>query len=71
MRRPGVRRNSGSMLRALIAAIPIVALSVAVPLVNRVEPRVFGLPFLLAWVLGWVILTPVVLWTIGRLERRW
>jgi hypothetical protein len=59
------------MLRLLLAAVPIAALTVAVPLVNRIEPRVAGLPFLLAWILAWVLLTPAFLWTIGRLERRW
>lgn len=59
------------MLRLLLAAIPIVALSVAVPLVNRVDPRVFGVPFLLCWVIAWVLLTPAFIWTIGRLERHW
>lgn len=57
--------------RFLIAAIPPVALSVAVPFVNRVEPRVFGLPFLLAWIAFWVLVTPAFLWTVGRMERRW
>jgi hypothetical protein len=59
------------LLRVLLAAIPLTALSVAIPLVNRIEPRVLGLPFLLAWILGWVLLTPGFLWMIGRLERRW
>jgi Protein of unknown function (DUF3311) len=59
------------LLRALLAAIPLAALSIAVPLVNRVEPRIFGLPFLLSWIVAWVVLTPGFLWTIGRLERRW
>ncbi|HEY1975908.1 MAG TPA: DUF3311 domain-containing protein [Candidatus Baltobacteraceae bacterium] len=58
-------------LRAVLAAIPIAALTVAVPLVNRVDPRILGLPFVLFWILAWVFLTPVFLWTIGRLERRW
>jgi hypothetical protein len=58
------------MLRVILTAIPIAALTVAVPLVNRIEPRVAGLPFLLAWILGWVLLTPAFLWTIGRVERR-
>jgi hypothetical protein len=58
-------------LRVLLAAIPIVALSFAVPLVNLVEPRVFGLPLILAWIVAWVFLTPAFLWTIGRIERRW
>jgi hypothetical protein len=58
-------------LRVLLAAIPIVALSFAVPLVNRVEPRILGLPLILFWIVAWVLLTPVFLWTIGRIERRW
>jgi Protein of unknown function (DUF3311) len=58
-------------LRATLAAIPIAALSVAVPFVNRVEPRVLGLPFVLAWIVAWILATPAFLWTIGRIERRW
>jgi hypothetical protein len=60
-----------SSLRFVLAAIPVAALTVAVPLVNRAEPRIAGLPFVLAWVLAWVVLTPSFVWTIGRLERRW
>lgn len=59
------------LLRVMLAAIPIAALSIAVPFVNRVEPRVLGLPFLLFWIVAWVLLTPVFVWTIGRVERRW
>ena len=58
-------------LRATLAATPIAALSVAVPFVNRVEPRILGLPFVLAWIVAWVLATPAFLWTIGRIERRW
>ena len=64
-------RQMRPMLRLLLTAIPIAALSIAVPLVNRVEPRVLGLPFLLCWIVGWALLTPAFLWTIGRLEKRW
>ncbi len=63
--------KTAHMLRVVLAAIPIAALTVAVPLVNSVEPRFFGLPFLLCWTVGWSLLTPAFLWTIGRLERRW
>jgi hypothetical protein len=42
-----------------------------VPFVNRIEPRIVGLPFLLCWIIAWVLLTPAFLWTIGRLEKRW
>ncbi|MBV8197071.1 MAG: DUF3311 domain-containing protein [Candidatus Eremiobacteraeota bacterium] len=59
------------MLRMILAAIPIAAMTVVVPLVNRVEPRFFGVPFLLCWLVAWIVVTPAFLWTIGRLERRW
>ncbi|HEY2476577.1 MAG TPA: DUF3311 domain-containing protein [Candidatus Cybelea sp.] len=63
---------SGTLLwRALLAAIPIFALSFGVAFVNRIEPRIFGFPFLYCWIAGWVLLTPAFLWTIGRVERRW
>lgn len=54
-----------------LAAIPVFALTFAVPLVNRVEPRVLGLPFLLFWIAAWVLLTPAFLWCVGRVEKRW
>ena len=58
-------------MRFLLPGIPIVALTVAVPFVNRVEPRIFGLPFILAWIAWWVLLTPAFVWGVGRVERRW
>ena len=45
-------------------------LSVAIPFVNRVEPRVLGLPFLLAWILIWIALSPVFYWAIYKTESR-
>lgn len=58
-------------LRVLLAAVPFAALTFGVPLVNRIEPRILGLPFVLAWIAAWVLLAPAFLWGIGRLERRW
>jgi hypothetical protein len=54
----------------LLAALPIAAFTVAIPFVNHIEPRLFGAPFLLVWILAWILLTPACLWTIARLERR-
>jgi hypothetical protein len=59
------------MLRLLLAAVPIAALTIAVPLVNHVEPRIAGLPFILAWIAAWVLLTPAFIWSIGRLDHHW
>ncbi|MGC9993004.1 MAG: DUF3311 domain-containing protein [Candidatus Cybelea sp.] len=63
---------SGALaLRALLAAIPLVALTIAVPLANRAEPRIFGFPFLMVWIMAWVLSIPAFLWMVGRVERRW
>jgi membrane protein required for beta-lactamase induction len=59
-----------SLARILLALIPAIALTFAVPLVNRVEPRIFGLPFLLVWILLWVAATPLFLLGIERLRRQ-
>jgi hypothetical protein len=50
----------------LVASIPAIALVGGLPFVNRLEPTVFGLPFLLAWILGWVLVTPVFLYVAYR-----
>jgi len=46
-----------------------VALVAGLPFVNRLEPIVFGLPFLLAWILGWVLVTPAFLGLAYLLDR--
>ncbi|HET6276337.1 MAG TPA: DUF3311 domain-containing protein [Candidatus Cybelea sp.] len=56
--------------RVLLAAIPFAALTVAIPLVNRIEPRIFGMPFLLGWILAWILAAPAFLWVAGKLETR-
>ena len=49
-------------IRPLIPAlIPVVALVAGLPFVNRLHPVILGLPFLLFWILGWVLLTPLFL----------
>jgi hypothetical protein len=53
-----------------LAAMPALALTLAVPLANRMEPTVGGAPFLLLWIVGWVVATPICLFGISKLERR-
>ncbi|MFI5166971.1 MAG: DUF3311 domain-containing protein [Thermoanaerobaculales bacterium] len=43
------------------ALVPALALVADLPFVNRLEPIVLGLPFLLFWIVGWVLITPVFL----------
>ncbi|MBW3533807.1 MAG: DUF3311 domain-containing protein [Gemmatimonadetes bacterium] len=57
------------------AAAYLIAMAVAVtwPGVipfNRVEPRVLGLPFVMAWIAAWVAGAVPVLWLLDRAETR-
>ena len=53
----------------LLALVPVLALTLAIPLVNRQEPRVLGLPCLLAWIVGWILLTPLCMAAVYRLDQ--
>ncbi|MER5441384.1 DUF3311 domain-containing protein [Streptomyces sp. NPDC002790] len=50
--------------------VPFVLYIGALPFVNRVEPVVFGLPFLFVWLLGATLLTPVATWLTWRGDQR-
>lgn len=50
-------------LALAVAMVPALVLVAGLPFVNRIEPIVFGLPFLLCWIVGWVMVTPIFLGT--------
>lgn len=50
----------------LLALVPMAAIIGAPWFANRIEPRILGLPFLLAWIVLWVLLTSLTMWYIGR-----
>ncbi len=56
-------------LRIAIALLPVLAFAVGTPLLNRVEPRIAGIPLNLAWVIVWILVTPLCLLAIERLRR--
>jgi len=58
--------RASSRLSYVVAAIPVIALTFAVPLVDRDSPHVFGLPFVFAWIVAWIVLTPAFLWIVHR-----
>ncbi len=64
---PGSR--SAALLPVIVALVPVLALTVGIPFANRLEPRVFGLPFLLAWIVAWIVLTPAFMALVHRLDR--
>jgi len=51
------------------AVVPVLALTLGLVFANHLEPRIFGLPFLLAWIVAWVLLTPAFMWVAYRSER--
>jgi hypothetical protein len=53
-----------------LPVIPAVALIGSGWFANRVEPRVFGVPFLLGWIVGWVLLTSATMWLVYHLDHR-
>jgi hypothetical protein len=44
-----------------LAALPFIAILIGTAFVNSVEPLIFGLPLVLAWLVGWVILTAAIM----------
>ena len=52
----------------LLAVLPFVGILLGVPFVNRVEPLVLGMPFVLAWIVMWVVLSAVIMGIIYKLD---
>lgn len=59
-----------ALARFLLAVISPIMLTFAIPAANRVEPRIFGFPFLLVWIVLWVAVTPACMYGVYRLEKR-
>jgi len=54
----------------LLALLPFAAMCFSVPLWDRIEPRLLGLPFNFAWLIGWIVLSSVCMWAVYRIETR-
>jgi hypothetical protein len=63
--------QKGTKLALLLGSIPFVTLVFALPLVNRIEPIILGFPFILFWILCWVMLTPLVLFAAYKCEKKY
>jgi hypothetical protein len=51
-----------------LAVLPFLGILVGTPFVNRVEPLIFGLPLILAWLLLWILLTSAIMAVIYRFD---
>ncbi|MFF1695090.1 DUF3311 domain-containing protein [Streptomyces sp. NPDC058257] len=48
--------------------VPVLLYGAAPFVANRIEPRVLGIPFLLAWVIAATVISPLVIWLAARLD---
>ena len=56
------------MLLRVLAALPFIGILLGVPFVNRVEPLMLGMPFVLAWIVMWVVLSSIIMAIVYRLD---
>lgn len=61
MKRPSLRA-------ILLALIPFVAMCFSVPLWDRVDPMLFGIPFNMFWLISWIVFSTLCMWDAYRLE---
>jgi hypothetical protein len=66
-----VGMQKGTRIALILGAIPFITMVFALPLVNRIEPIILGLPFLLFWLLAWVMMTPLILFVAYILEKKY
>jgi len=62
--------SKGKRLALVLGTIPFLTLVFALPFVNRVEPVLLGLPFILVWIILWVFMTPFILMIAYRIEKK-
>jgi hypothetical protein len=53
-----------------LALLPALAICLGAPLVDRLHASVAGVPLLLVWIVGAVLMTSVVMAVIAALDRR-
>ena len=57
-----------SPVALFLGSIPFVAMCFSVALWDRVDPTILGIPFNLAWLIGWIVLSSVCMWVAYRVE---
>ena len=62
--------NRHTVFCLLLAFVPFLAICLAVPLWDRIDPLIFGVPFNLAWLIAWIPLTSLCMAGVYRLWKR-
>ena len=52
----------------MLAALPFLGILGGIFFANRVEPYVLGMPFILFWIVLWVVLTSAIMGVVYRLD---
>jgi hypothetical protein len=52
----------------LLLLIPFIGMCVLLPMANRIEPYVLGMPFLLFWIVLWMLLSSLILLVVYKLD---
>ncbi|MCM3116910.1 DUF3311 domain-containing protein [Neobacillus sp. MER 74] len=55
-------------LHQLLAIIPFIGLLGGVPFVNKVTPYVFGMPFVLFYIVLWVVITSGIMALVFKMD---
>jgi hypothetical protein len=66
---PQAPRRSAWRAYHALALLPTLGMLGGLPFANRVYPLVLGLPFLMAWLVAWVLATSAIMAVILRLDR--
>lgn len=59
-----------SLVAILLGCAPILGMCLTVPLWDRIDPMLLGIPFNLFWLTLWILLTPVFMYGAYVKERR-
>ena len=59
-----------SLGAVLFGLIPFAAICFSVSLWDRIDPMVLGIPFNMAWLMSWLVLTPLCMWGAYAFEVR-
>ena len=52
----------------LLIAVPFIGFLGFLPWANRIEPYILGLPFLLFWLVLWMVISPLLLIIVYKLD---
>ena len=58
-----------SLRAILVGLIPFAGMCFSVPLWDQVDPTILGVPFNLAWLICWIVLTSACLGIASKIEQ--